>query len=146
VPFETDEWMDQLRIVYSEKMKENGIDFEMVAERGIKQIVADKKLINQVVINLMNNAMDAVLEKENDRMIKLNIENTLQNRIWISISNNGPVIPPEVQDKIFVPFFTTKKEGSGIGLSICQEIMKLHHGSLMVVSGPESMTTFMMEI
>ncbi len=146
VPFETDEWMDQLRIVYSEKMKENEIKFEMGVERGIKQIVADKKLINQVVINLMNNAMDAVLEKVNDRMIKLNIENTSQNRIWISISNNGPVIPPEVLDKIFVPFFTTKKEGSGIGLSICQEIMKLHNGSLMVVSGPESMTTFIMEL
>ncbi len=144
--FEADEWMDQLRIVYSEKMKENKIDFEIVAEKGIKQILADKKLINQVVINLMNNAIDAVLEKEYDRMIKMNIENAPHNRIWISISNNGPVIPPEVQDKIFVPFFTTKKEGSGIGLSICQEIMKLHQGSLMMVSGPERMTSFIMEI
>jgi two-component system nitrogen regulation sensor histidine kinase NtrY len=145
-PFETDEWIDQLRIVYSGKMQDDKIDFQINADHGIKQIVADKKLINQVVVNLMNNAMDAVREKEDDRLIKLNIEVTPQNRIWICISNNGPAIPPEVQDKIFVPFFTTKKEGSGIGLSICQEIMKLHNGSLMVVSSIEGITSFIMEI
>jgi two-component system, NtrC family, nitrogen regulation sensor histidine kinase NtrY len=145
-PFDTDEWIDQLRIVYSEKMVENHIDFQIYADHAIKQIVADKKLINQVVVNLMNNAMDALKDKQDDRLIKLNVEMTRQNRVWICISNNGPAIPPEVQDKIFVPFFTTKEEGSGIGLSICQEIMKLHSGSLMVVSGPESYTSFIIEI
>jgi signal transduction histidine kinase len=145
-PFEVDEWMEQLRIVLSGRMKENGIDFEMGSEKGIKQIMADKKLINQVMINLVNNAIDAVLENEGNRMIRLKIENTRQNRIWISLSNNGPVISPEVQEKIFVPFFTTKKDGSGIGLSISQEIMKLHKGSLMVVSGPEGLTTFILEM
>lgn len=144
--FETDEWIEQLRIVYSEKMMDKQIDFQINTDHGIKQIVADKKLINQVVVNLMNNAMDAVKEREDSRLISLNIEFTRQNRVWIRISNNGPAIPPEVQDKIFVPFFTTKEDGSGIGLSICQEIMKLHGGSLMVVSGHESMTTFIMEI
>ncbi len=145
-PFDTDEWIDQLRIVYSEKMLDNQIDFQISTDHGIKQIIADKKLINQVVVNLMNNAMDAVKEKEDDRLIKLHVELARHNRVWISISNNGPAIPPDLQDKIFVPFFTTKEEGSGIGLSICQEIMKLHHGSLMFVSGPESMTNFIMEI
>ena len=145
-PFEIDEWIDQLRIVYSGKMQENQIDFQIGADHGIKQIVADKKLINQVVVNLMNNAMDAVNEKEDNRLIKLIIETTRQNRVRICISNNGPAIPTEVQDKIFVPFFTTKVEGSGIGLSICQEIMKLHGGSLTVVSGHEGMTNFIIEI
>jgi two-component system nitrogen regulation sensor histidine kinase NtrY len=145
-PFETDEWIDQLRIVYSEKMRDNQIDFQISADHGIKQILADKKLINQVVVNLMNNAIDALNEKEVDRIIKLNIESTRQNRVWICISNNGPAIPPEVQDKIFVPFYTTKEEGSGIGLSICQEIIKLHSGSLMVVSGHDNFTSFIIEI
>jgi two-component system, NtrC family, nitrogen regulation sensor histidine kinase NtrY len=145
-PFDTNEWIDQLRIVYSEKMQENHIDFQIRADHGIKQIVADKKLINQVVVNLMNNAMDAVKEKADDRLIKLDIEISRQNRVWVCIANNGPAIPPEVQDKIFVPFFTTKEEGSGIGLSICQEIMKLHGGSLMVVSGHDNFTSFIIEI
>jgi len=97
------------------------------------------------LVNLINNAMDAVMEKEQDRMIALKIERSLQQRSRISLSNNGPVIPPDVQEKIFVPFFTTKKEGSGIGLSISQEIIRLHKGSLIVVSGPE-LTTFIVEI
>lgn len=145
-PFETDEWIDQLRIVYSEKMQDNRIDFQINSDHNVRQILADKKLINQVVVNLMNNAMDAVKEREDGRLIKLNIESTRQNRIWVCISNNGPAIPPGVQDKIFVPFFTTKEEGSGIGLSICQEIMKLHNGSLMVVSGHDNLTSFIIEI
>jgi two-component system, NtrC family, nitrogen regulation sensor histidine kinase NtrY len=145
-PFETGEWIEQLRIVYSEKMMENQIDFRIEADHGIRQIMADKKLINQVVVNIMNNAMDALKDRKDERLIRLGIEMTRQNRIWICISNNGPSIPPEVQDKIFVPFFTTKEEGSGIGLSICQEIMKLHGGSLMVVSGPDNLTSFIIEI
>jgi two-component system, NtrC family, nitrogen regulation sensor histidine kinase NtrY len=146
MPFDIDEWIEQLRIVYSEKMEEIHINFKISADHGLKQITADKKLINQVVVNLMNNAMDAVKEREDERLIRLNIEITRQNRIRICISNNGPTIPPEVQDKIFVPFFTTKQEGSGIGLSICQEIMKLHGGSLMVVSGLDNFTSFIIEI
>ncbi len=145
-PFETGDWIDQLRIVYSEKMQDNQIDFQISNDDGIKQIIADKKQINQVVVNLMNNAMDAVKERADGRLIKLNIESSRQNRVWICISNNGPAIPPDVQDKIFVPFFTTKNEGSGIGLSICQEIMKLHNGSLMVVSGMDNLTSFIIEI
>jgi signal transduction histidine kinase len=144
--FKVGEWIDQIRIVYSGKMLENGIDFEIRAEKGIKQIEADKTLINQVVINLVNNAMDAVTENQVNKIIRIDITNTRQNRIRISVSNNGPVISADVQDKIFVPFFTTKKEGSGIGLSISQEIMKLHKGSLMVVSGPGNLTSFIMEI
>jgi signal transduction histidine kinase len=144
--FETAEWIEQLRIVYSEKMQENHVDFHVSADHGLKQLIADKKLINQVVVNLMNNAIDAVREKEKDRAISLSIETARGNRIWIRISNNGPSIPAEVQDKIFVPFFTTKEDGSGIGLSICQEIVKLHGGSLMVVSGHEDLTTFIIEL
>jgi two-component system, NtrC family, nitrogen regulation sensor histidine kinase NtrY len=145
-PFEVEEWVDQLRIVYSARMKENGIDFSVLADRAMKEIDADKKLINQVIVNLVNNAMDAVMENESGRMISMKIEKTRYNRTLISLSNNGPLIPPEVQDKIFVPFFTTKKEGSGIGLSITQEIVKLHKGSLMLVSGPEHLTSFILEI
>jgi len=144
-PFAADDWIDQIRIVYSARMKDKGIFFSVAADRTVEKIEADKKLLNQVLVNLINNAMDAVMEKEQDRMIALKIERSLQQRSRISLSNNGPVIPPDVQEKIFVPFFTTKKEGSGIGLSISQEIIRLHKGSLIVVSGPE-LTTFIVEI
>jgi two-component system, NtrC family, nitrogen regulation sensor histidine kinase NtrY len=144
--YEVNEWLDQLRIVYASRMREQGIEFEISADKGIREIIADKKLINQVIINLVNNAVDAVNENEGNKCIRLSVENSRFSRIWISVSNNGPIIPPDIQDKIFVPFFTTKKEGSGIGLSICQEIMKLHQGSLILVSGGDMPTTFTMEL
>jgi len=90
--------------------------------------------------------MDAVKEKGGDKKIEIHILPHEHNRVLIKISNNGPYIPPELQDKIFVPFFTTKKNGSGIGLSISQEIMKLHKGSLSVLSMPENYTVFVLEI
>jgi signal transduction histidine kinase len=70
---------------------------------------------------------------------------TAQNNVIIRIINNGPLILPELLEKIFVPFFTTKKSGSGIGLSISQEIMKLHNGSITAVSSEESNTCFIVE-
>jgi two-component system, NtrC family, nitrogen regulation sensor histidine kinase NtrY len=140
------EWMEQLRIVYSEKMKQHQISLEMTHDRTISCIWADKKLLNQVMINLVNNAMDAVIENEGERKIQVEVFTMHQQQVRIKVSNNGPHIPPELQEKIFVPFFTTKQHGSGIGLSISQEIMKLHKGSLMVVSVPGGNTSFILEI
>jgi signal transduction histidine kinase len=65
-----------------------------------------------------------------------------RSRPIISVSDNGPGIEPEAMDKIFVPFFTTKKEGSGIGLSLSRQIMRQHGGSLSVFSDPGRETTF----
>ena len=126
-------------------MRENKVSFSIHTDKSPKQIVADKNLLNQVIINLINNSFDAVLETGLDRIIEINIMKTLHDRVLIKISNNGPVIPPQLQEKIFIPFFTTKKNGSGIGLSIAQEIMKLHNGSLVVVSTLEDKTSFILE-
>jgi len=139
------EWIEQLKIVFDSKMRENKVSFSIHTDKSPKQIVADKNLLNQVIINLINNSFDAVLETGLDRIIEINIMKTLHDRVLIKISNNGPVIPPQLQEKIFIPFFTTKKNGSGIGLSIAQEIMKLHNGSLVVVSTLEDKTSFILE-
>jgi two-component system, NtrC family, nitrogen regulation sensor histidine kinase NtrY len=111
----------------------------------LKEIIADKKLLNQVIINLINNSIEALLESTNDRKINMQLLRTPQNNVVIKVINNGPLIPPELLEKIFVPFFTTKKSGSGIGLSISQEIMKLHNGSIRAVSSEESKTCFIVE-
>lgn len=145
-PFDTQEWLEQLSIVYAGKMAEQGIRFEIRGEGRPKTILADKNLINQVLINLINNAIDAVAENEGMREIILEVSASARNRTTIALINNGPSIPPEIQEQIFVPFFTTKKSGSGIGLSICQEIMKLHKGSLTMISSPNSLTSFVIEL
>jgi signal transduction histidine kinase len=143
--FEVDDWIGQLKIVFSGKMKENNILFGITSDKSQRQIIADKKLLNQVIINLINNSFDAVMEIEGERKIEIQILKDVHNRTLIKIKNNGPLIAPELQEKIFVPFFTTKKNGSGIGLSISQEIMKLHKGSLVVVSTKENQTSFILE-
>jgi signal transduction histidine kinase len=145
-PFDTREWLEQLKIVYSGNMAEQGVTFDIHGEGGPKTILADKNLINQVLINLINNAFDAVMQCGGERKILLEISMSSLNRPVIAVINNGPYILPEIQDKIFVPFFTTKKNGSGIGLSICQEIMKLHKGSLTLISSPNSLTSFIIEL
>jgi signal transduction histidine kinase len=143
--FSVREWIEQLKIAYSGRMKENNIDFNISAEKSLNEIIADKKLLNQVMINLINNSCDAVMENERDRRIEISILKNSLNRILIKIINNGPAIPAELLEKIFVPFFTTKKGGSGVGLSISQEIMKMHNGSIVAVSTAESLTCFILE-
>jgi signal transduction histidine kinase len=145
-PFDIADWMEQLQIVYSARMSEHGIFFNIHHETGQKSLLADKNLLNQVLFNLVNNAIDAVMENEGDRRISIEITQSSPNHTQIIIANNGPLIPPEIQEKIFIPFFTTKKHGSGIGLSICQEIMKLHKGSLLVVSTAGGLTSFVVEL
>jgi two-component system, NtrC family, nitrogen regulation sensor histidine kinase NtrY len=142
---EIGEWLEQLRIVFGGRMNENQIIFNIASDPFVRQFSADKNLLNQVMINLVNNAIDAVMELKENREISLGITLFQQNRIHIKISNNGPVIQPEILDKIFVPFFTTKKNGSGVGLSICQEILKLHRGSITVISN-EGLTSFIAEL
>jgi two-component system, NtrC family, nitrogen regulation sensor histidine kinase NtrY len=143
--FSVKEWIEQLKIAYSGRMKESNIDFKISAEKSLNEIIADKKLLNQVMVNIINNSCDAVMENEQDRTIEISILKNSMNRIVIKIINNGPVIPGELLEKIFVPFFTTKKGGSGVGLSISQEIMKMHNGSIVAISSEENLTCFILE-
>lgn len=144
--FDAEEWEGQLRIAFSGRMKENLIDFSINRERGVHNIIADRNLLNQVMINIINNAIDAVMENEGRKLISIRMQKKSDDRILISVSNNGPAIPAELVEKIFVPFFTTKKHGSGIGLSISQEIMKLHKGSIIAVSPGDGLTSFVVEL
>jgi nitrogen fixation/metabolism regulation signal transduction histidine kinase len=104
-------------------------------------IVADPDLVDQVVINLMINAIDAVKNQEKPR-ISIVASTNLNNRITIDFADNGHGIKPDLMDKIFMPFFTSKKEGSGIGLSLSRQIMQMHKGAITFKSKPEEGTVF----
>ncbi|UII28136.1 ATP-binding protein [Fulvivirga maritima] len=104
------------------------------------KIWADQQLIEQVIINLLKNALEAVKETEKP-LIKINIEAAI-NKTRISITNNGPWIPAEELEKIFIPFYSTKKGGSGIGLSLAKQIMKLHRGNIQAYSTENGNSTF----
>lgn len=97
------------------------------------QIIADKAMIEQILINLIRNALDATQDCREPR-IELSAGINTEGKTYIQVSDNGTGIPADVQERIFIPFFTTKPAGSGIGLSISRQIMHMHKGSLTVIS------------
>ena len=105
-------------------------------------VYADENLISQVVINLLKNAIQAIGD-QTDGQIEIQAYCNEAEEILIEIKNNGPTIPAEVADHIFIPFFTTKEGGSGIGLSISRQIMRLSGGSLTLQ--PDKETKFVLK-
>ena len=103
-------------------------------------ILGDSKLLEQVCINLVNNSIHA-LEKSNNPSIKINCTIDMEKTL-IRFTDNGKGIEDEIKNQIFIPFYTTKKHGSGIGLSLSKNIMKKHNGNLLVHSIPGEQTTF----
>ena len=108
-------------------------------------VYADENLISQVILNLLKNAMQAIGPEKPDGRILFRAYSNDDDSVVMEVSNNGPAIPPEEAEHIFVPFFTTKQEGSGIGLSISRQIMRLSGGSLTLKSSQGEMgTTFVL--
>ena len=103
-------------------------------------VKCDKKLIEQIIINLFSNSFYALKNTKNPT-IKMVAEAT-DKRIFIHFSDNGSGIEKEKLQRIFIPFYTTKQRGSGIGLSLSKNIMQMHQGTLSVVSKPDVETTF----
>ncbi len=104
-------------------------------------LLADPDLIDQVVINLLLNALDAV-KGQQQPMISITASVNINHRTTIEFADNGTGITPDLLDKIFMPFFTSKKEGSGIGLSLSRQIMQMHKGAISVKSKPGEGTVF----
>lgn len=108
-------------------------EFQFKAPSPELKLKADRTQIEQVLINLLKNAREACSRKL-DKSIQVKVKKLSTGNTTLIISDNGEGILPDVLDKIFVPFFTTKTSGSGIGLSLCKQIMTLHEGSINVKS------------
>ncbi|HNK28353.1 MAG TPA: HAMP domain-containing sensor histidine kinase [Ferruginibacter sp.] len=121
--------------------KQKRIELEIILKDPELMLEADTGLIEQVLINLVLNAAEAVKEAASPR-IQLSAYITPQNKVVIKVADNGIGIPPDILDKIFIPFFSTRKTGSGIGLSLCKQIMMLHKGTIKVQSVPGEGTAF----
>ena len=109
-------------------------------------VMMDRTQMEQVLINLIKNAYEACREKE-DPQIVVRSEYEVDQRLWtLSVKDNGCGILPDVVDKIFVPFFTTKPAGSGIGLSLCKQVVNLHGGRISVKSKVDAGSTFIIRL
>ncbi len=122
-------------------LEQKNIEMEIILKDTQHIVEADVTLIEQVLINIVVNAIEAVKEKEDGRIVLSAGENR-QRKVFIKVSDNGAGMDEEILEKIFIPFFSTKKNGSGIGLSLCKQIMMLHKGNIQVQSEPGKGTAF----
>jgi len=120
------------------------VELEIILRNPDIQMQADVNLMEQVFINLIVNALEALKERESPKII-LSADQSLDKKIILKVADNGHGMPEEVMDKIFIPFFSTKKTGSGIGLSLCKQIVMLHKGTLQVQSVEGQGTVFVMQ-
>ena len=124
-------------------LQQKNIDIDVILKDPELMIEADVNLMEQVMINLLVNAMEAVKDQGQPHIV-LSAYKTAKQKVTIKISDNGSGIPADVLDNIFIPFFSTKKSGSGIGLSLCRQIMMLHKGNVQVQSTEGEGTAFLL--
>lgn len=126
-------------LIYAESVSRNiDIDFQLAKE--LPPVMIDSKEIRQLVLNLTRNALEAM-----DSKGTLTISTTFipeEGCVLLSIKDTGTGISPEVQSQIFNPFYTTKENGTGLGLSVCKNITERHQGNIEIESSPETGTTF----
>lgn len=125
-------------------LEKKHIELEIILRDPALAIQADLNLIEQVLINLVVNAIEAIKDREHPRLT-LSAEVQANNRTLVKVADNGLGMPPELLDKIFIPFFSTRKTGSGIGLSLCKQIMLLHKGNIQVQSTEGLGSTFILQ-
>jgi two-component system, NtrC family, nitrogen regulation sensor histidine kinase NtrY len=133
------ELFTNIETLFKEEFKNKNIKFRQRIHDN-PSIMADQKLIEMVLINLINNAIHFSNGVQN---AQINLEAEYQNKnVIISVSDNGPGIEESLIEQIFIPFFSTKENGSGIGLSLSRQIMRMHKGNISVQSSPHQTTTF----
>ena len=140
-PVRLRELLDSLHRLMQPTLHEKGITLNVTLADPTLTLQADPSLMEQVLINLLVNAIDAVKTRP-DPQITISAALSPERHVILRISDNGEGMTPDVLDNIFVPFFTTKKNGSGIGLSLCKQIMMLHRGSIQVQSEVGKGTVF----
>lgn len=132
-----------IKLLFDDQLVESGINLTIDCHPSLF-LNADGKLIEQVIINLVKNAIEA-FEDVTEPVITLSAQSA-NSQIVMEIADNGKGIPPDMLENIFVPFFTTKEKGSGIGLSLSRQIIRLHGGTMNVLSEPFSRTVFTIRI
>ncbi|NWJ49925.1 MAG: HAMP domain-containing histidine kinase [Bacteroidetes bacterium] len=135
------ELFENLHRLMQPTLAQKNIEAAIILKEPLLSVEIDAGLIEQVLINLILNAIDAVKSKPDPKIV-LSAYTDNDSKIIIKLADNGSGMPDDVLDKIFVPFFSTKKNGNGIGLSLCKQIMMVHKGSITVQSKENEGTAF----
>lgn len=133
--------LEEMAVLHKKELSDRGIAITVRTVPPQLTALGDKNMIEQVLINLIKNAIQA-FDEQPDKKIELAAFTSEKGRPVISVRDNGPGIDPEALEKIFIPFFSTKKTGSGIGLSLSRQIMRVHEGRITVKSTVDEGTEF----
>ena len=138
--FNIQEFMEEVLQLMSPQLEKSKVEIELNIVQSRLGLKADRKMIEQVMINLIGNAIYALEDAENPT-IKISAKLS-ENYTIIDVEDNGKGISEDIIPSIFIPFFSTRKNGSGIGLTLSKNIMKLHQGNIAVRSTINKGTRF----
>ena len=124
-------------------IKDGNVQMSIAVEPADTMIYADKGQLLQVIVNLVKNAVEACVQSGSGQWVELRSHIAPDERVHIEVSNSGGAIPADVAANIFTPFFTTKQDGSGIGLAVSKQIIRLHGGSLSLSQNSDERVTFL---
>lgn len=141
--FNVTELLQEVKMLLREQLASKHVKLQVEVPPDSLILSADRNMVEQVLINLVKNALEAVQEKP-EGCVVLRAYHDERSRISIEVVDNGHGMTDEAMAKIFIPFFTTKKSGSGIGLSLSRQIMRLHKGTISVQSELGKGTTFVL--
>jgi len=131
----------RLHSLLAADMATENVDFRMTVEPETLEITADADLLDQALINLLRNAFEAVRGRERASIV-LSAHREASGRAVISLADNGPGIEPALREKVFAPFYTTKRQGSGIGLTLVRHIAAVHSATVILSETPGGGATF----
>ena len=140
-PFALKPLLDKVLHLERKVLKDKNIKLQIIFVEEDIELFADEKLMMQVLVNLMKNAIEAIVSTETGQII-IRTQKQTSGQVAIDICNTGKPIPQDVLPNIFIPFFTTKETGTGIGLSVSRYIMRLHGGKLTHSTSSEGWTVF----
>ena len=136
-------WLENVVILMKEVQGSDKISFHLDIDPSDLLLWGDERLLGQALVNILKNSIDALKEIENGR-ITIVASGTVEGSVSIEVADNGKGIGKEDLDSIFIPFYSTKEGGSGIGLSLARQIMRLH-GASMRASSSNGLTRFIMQ-
>jgi len=134
-------WADELAALFRAGDKAEGVALDLAVDPGLT-LEADPDLMSQVLINLLRNAAEAANAHADAPRVALSFRRSRSGRTQIDVIDNGPGIPENLRQDVFLPFFTTKAKGTGVGLSLARQIVLAHRGVISVESAPDGGALF----
>ena len=137
-----DDLVREVLALLGRDLQRNRISIELELDDGVAPVKGDRIQLQQVLVNLITNAMEAMMESKRPRVLRIKSATHDPNGVTVSVADTGPGIDPAVANRIFNPLFTTKSSGMGLGLAICRSIIEGHDGRLWVSPAAEGGSVF----